>query len=218
MQTKCVIFTFSKLHFMLTIIISLILTSCSSLSIYDESKYWTQFTTEVITQETLFITFSLPPGAKVINVPPRIIKNPTRLEYSIVSTGYFHLDRTFAEIYLTVILYNVSKYFEKDLVRLSSKLFKDHNIISHNSNLAWHKNQGGVTRLKDRSVLYRVGYSTGPNADQKLNNKVEDAYLMRLNEQFVLGVYAHQYDENSETNQFTKILPQMLEKISIRIL
>jgi len=58
----------------------LTLTSCSSVSIYNESKYWTQFKTEVITQESLFITFSLPPGAKVINVPPRIIKNPTHLE------------------------------------------------------------------------------------------------------------------------------------------
>jgi len=178
MQIKCGIITLKKVKLMLVNIFLFTISSCSSISVYDEAKYWTQFQTEVINQQTLFITFSLPPGARVINVPPSVIENPTRLEYVLASTGYFHLDRTFAEIYLTVILYNVNKYFEKDLVQLSSKLSKDHNIISHNSNLAWHENQGELIPLKDRSVLYRIGYSIGLNANQKLNNKFEAAYLM----------------------------------------
>ena len=136
MQIKCGIITLKKVKLMLVNIFLFTISSCSSISVYDEAKYWTQFQTEVINQQTLFINFSLPPGAKVINVPPRDITQATRLDYLLVSADYFHLDRTFAEIYLAVILYNVSRYGEKDLVQLSSELSMDHNVISHNSNLA----------------------------------------------------------------------------------
>jgi len=218
MVTKLVIFTLFFVRFMFTSIFILSVNSCASISIYTDLEYWTHLQTEVTDKQTLFINFPIPPGAKIINVPPRAISHPKKLESLLLSANYFYVDKIFADVYLTVVLYNVTKYGGINLIKLSRKLYADHNIVSHNKSSAWFKNQGEITQLENKSVLFRRGYSTGPNEDQKLNNQVEDAYLLQLNAQYVLGVYAHRYADNAETKNFVRTMPKILENISVRIL
>jgi len=203
-------------HYYLVLVSLIFVLSCSNTPPQEDVKNWTQFKTRIEHTSITYLTFALPPGAEIIKAPNSVLELNRQSEYSILTAGYPYFTKALHDIHLAVVLYRIAPRKSDDLVDLSESLSKDINIMSHNNDLSWHKNAGQIIQVNNVTWLHREGFSTGPNNDQKLDVKNEDAYLRKVTEDLALGIYVSYYEGIENNKSFARLIPKILENISIR--
>ena len=203
-------------HQYVFLILLISILSCSHTPPQEDVRNWTQFKLRIEGTSITYLTVALPPGAEIIKAPSSVLELNRQPEYSILTAGYPYYSETLHDIHLAFVLYKVATRNSDDLVDLSQSLSTNINIVSHNSDLSWHKSAGQIVQVNNIPWLYREGFSTGPDADQKLDVKNEDAYLGNITEDLVLGIYIRYYEGVENNKSFAKLVPKILTSISVR--